>query len=86
MTEDVPNLQKLFLQLTARRSTSLKKLSTIASGSADDEIKEYLFFWEGYPAHDATWEPEDNLQNAQEKLEEYYGRIEDNAEFKGGRL
>ena len=42
-------------------------------------VKEYLVFWEGYPAHDATWEPEDNLQNAQEKLEEYYSRIEDNA-------
>ena len=41
--------------------------------------KEYLVFWEGYPAHEATWEPEDNLQNAQEKLAEYYGRIEDNA-------
>ena len=42
-------------------------------------VKEYLVFWEGYPAHEATWEPEDNLQNAQEKLKEYYGRIEDNA-------
>ena len=42
-------------------------------------IKEYLVFWEGSPARDATWESEDNLQNAQEKLEEYYGRIEDNA-------
>ena len=41
--------------------------------------KEFLVFWEGYPAHEATWEPEDNLQNAQEKLAEYYGRIEDNA-------
>ena len=42
-------------------------------------MKEFLVFWEGYPAHDATWEPEDNLQNAQEKLAEYYGRIEHNA-------
>ena len=42
-------------------------------------IKEFLVFWEGYPAHEATWEPEDNLRNAQEKLAEYYGRIEDNA-------
>ena len=41
--------------------------------------KEYLVFWEGYPTHEATWEPEDSLQNAQEKLAEYYGRIEDNA-------
>jgi len=49
-------------------------------------VKEYLVFWEGYPAHEATWEPEDNLQNAQEKLKENYGRIEDNAQFKEGRL
>ena len=41
--------------------------------------KEYLVFWEGFPAHEATWEPEANLQNAPEKLAEYYGRIEDNA-------
>ena len=45
---------------------------------------EYLVFWTGYPAHEATWEPEENLQNAQEKLQQYYQRIEGNAENKEG--
>ena len=45
---------------------------------------EYLVFWEGYPAHEATWEPEENLKNAPEKVAEYYGRIEDNAFLKRG--
>ena len=47
---------------------------------------EYLVFWTGYPAHEATWEPAENLQNAQEKLKEYYQRIEGNAENKEGGL
>ena len=42
-------------------------------------VKEYLVFWEGYPAHEATWEPIGNLNNAPEKLAEYHRRIEDNA-------
>ena len=47
---------------------------------------EYLVFWTGYPAHEATWEPKENLQNAQEKLQQYYQRIEGNAENKEGGL
>ena len=47
---------------------------------------EYLVFWEGYPAHEATWEPEENLENAPEKVAEYYRRIEVNAFSKEGRL
>ena len=47
---------------------------------------EYLVFWTGYPAHEATWEPAENLHNAQEKLKEYYQRIEGNAENKEGGL
>ena len=47
---------------------------------------EYLVFWEGYPAHEATWEPEGNLENAPEKVAEYYRRIEVNAFSKEGRL
>ena len=47
---------------------------------------EYLVFWEGYPAYEVTWEAEENLKNAPEKVAEYYGRIEDNAFSKEGRL
>ena len=25
---------------------------------------EYLILWKGYPAHDMTWEPEENVVNA----------------------
>jgi hypothetical protein len=32
---------------------------------------EYLVKWKDYPLHDATWEPEDNLQNAQEAIAEF---------------
>ncbi len=27
--------------------------------------------WKGYAAHEATWEPESNLVNAQEKIKEF---------------
>ena len=33
-----------------------------------------------------TWEPEENVANAQEKIAEYYGRVEGNAFLKEGRL
>ena len=47
---------------------------------------EYLVFWKNYPAHEMTWEPEENVRNVQEKIAEYYGRIEGNASPKEGRL
>ena len=47
---------------------------------------EYLVFWKGYPAHEATWEPEENLQNAPEKIEEYYRRVEGNTVSKEGSM
>ena len=42
-------------------------------------IREYLILWKGYPAHEMTWEPEDNVANAPEKIAEYFGRVEGNA-------
>ena len=32
---------------------------------------EYLVKWEGYPLHDATWEPEKHLVHARDKISEY---------------
>ena len=47
---------------------------------------EYLILWKGYPGHEMTWECEENVANAQEKIEEYYKRVEGNAFPKEGRL
>ena len=47
---------------------------------------EYLILWKGYPGHEMTWEPEENVTNAQEKITEYYGRMEGNTFLKEGRL
>jgi len=35
----------------------------------------YLVRWKGYTQGDDTWEPEDNLQNAGKKLQEYLQSI-----------
>ena len=40
---------------------------------------EFLILWKGYPAHDMTWEPDENVENPQDKIAEYYGRVEGNA-------
>ena len=32
---------------------------------------QYLVKWLGYPLHNATWEPKENLKNCQEKVKEY---------------
>ena len=47
---------------------------------------EYLVFWKGYPTHEMTWEPEENLANVQEKVADYYRRIEGNASLKVGSM
>ena len=41
--------------------------------------REYLILWKGYPAHEMTWESEDNVANAPEKIAEYFGPVEGNA-------
>lgn len=35
---------------------------------------EYLVKWLGYPLHDATWEPEANVRNARELVQDYEAR------------
>ena len=47
---------------------------------------EYLILWKGYPGIEMTCEPEENIANVQEKIAEYYGRVEGNAFPKEGRL
>ena len=36
---------------------------------------EFLVKWEGYAVEHNTWEPEENLQNAPDKLAEYWARV-----------
>ena len=45
---------------------------------------EYLIVWKGYPVHESTWEPEENVANAPEKIAEYYRRVEGNTALKEG--
>jgi len=41
---------------------------------------EYLVKWLGYPDFEATWEPMENLQNAQEKLKEFKRKVQSQGE------
>ena len=47
---------------------------------------EYLIVWKGYPTHEMTWELEQNVDNAAEKISEYYRCVETNASLKEGRV
>ena len=38
---------------------------------------QYKVLWKGYPIHDATWEPMENLKNASEAIEEYELKIKE---------
>ena len=46
---------------------------------------QYLILWKGYLAHKMAWKPEENVENAQEKIAEYYGGVEGNDFPKEGR-
>ena len=43
----------------------------LADRVLNDNKIQYLIVWKGYPIEDATWEPEDNLANAQNILNNY---------------
>ena len=45
---------------------------------------QYLVKWIGYPLHDATWEPVENLKNAPKKLKEF--ELMRTSNFKEGRM
>ena len=40
--------------------------------------RQYLVKWKGWPLWEATWERESNLENAQEKLNEFRKQVEEN--------
>jgi Chromo (CHRromatin Organisation MOdifier) domain len=37
--------------------------------------KQYLVKWKGYPMHESSWEPEENLKKAKEALSEYHAGL-----------
>jgi hypothetical protein len=45
-------------------------------------VPEYLVKWKGYPTYENSWEPEANLANAKELLDEYKAAAAELAEYK----
>ena len=60
---------------------------TLVEGSLEYEVEgilrdkgkgarqRYLMMWKGYPLSEATWEPMEHLDHAQELLEDYLRRV-----------
>ena len=46
---------------------------------------EYLVKWAGYELHDATWEPIDNLENAQDAVRDFEDSLTETVRTQGGR-
>ena len=47
------------------------EVESIARHRGEGARRRYLVIWKGYPLHEASWEPEQNLANAPEVLAEY---------------
>ena len=50
-------------------------LRTRVTHRGGKERREYLILWRGYPLHDATWEPAENLQCTR-KLQEFWSEMD----------
>ena len=51
------------------------EVESIARHRGEGARRRYLVIWKGYPLHEASWEPEQNLANAAGVLAEYLQRI-----------
>src|SRR5271170_19765 len=47
------------------------EVETILDKRTIHKRPQYLIKWKGYPLHDATWEPLENLDNASKKVKEF---------------
>jgi len=47
---------------------------------------QYLVHWKGYPAYDATWEPLDNLKNAQDAIARFENSGRSGEQWRGRHL
>ena len=50
------------------------EVESIARHRGEGARRRYLVIWKGYPLHEASWEPEQNLANAPEVLADYLHR------------